>query len=67
MIPNALHEIQVVQIETDRVLIRLNDSEHWIRLGESIGQVVQPESEKEETLRSSDPDSDSVTEDTQGT
>ena len=42
LIPSPLHEIFVATIESDRVLIRFNDSEHWIKLGESIGEVVEP-------------------------
>lgn len=42
LIPSPLHDIMVATIDTDRVLIRYNDSEHWIKLGESIGEVVEP-------------------------
>lgn len=42
-IPNHLHDVFVAQIESDRVLIRLTDSEHWVRMGQSVGQVVAPE------------------------
>lgn len=42
-IPNHLHDVFVAEIESDRVLVRLSDSEYWIRLGQSVGQVVAPE------------------------
>jgi hypothetical protein len=42
-IPNHLHDVFVAQIESDRVLVRLTDSEYWVRLGQSVGQVVAPE------------------------
>jgi hypothetical protein len=42
-IPNPLHEVFVAQIESDRVLVKFNDSEHWIRLGQSVGQIVAPQ------------------------
>jgi hypothetical protein len=45
-IPNHLHEVFVAQIESDRVLVKFNDSEHWIRLGQSVGQVVAPEGQE---------------------
>jgi hypothetical protein len=45
-IPNHLHEVFVAQIESDRVLVKFNDSEHWIRLGQSVGQVVAPEAQE---------------------
>jgi hypothetical protein len=41
-----LHEVFVAQIESDRVLVKFNDSEHWIRLGQSVGQVVAPEGQE---------------------
>lgn len=47
-IPNHLHDVFVVQIETDRVLVRLSDSEHWIRLGQSVGQVVDPQEQQKQ-------------------
>lgn len=46
-IPNHLHDVFVSQIESDRVLVRLTESEHWIRLGQSVGQVVAPEGSPE--------------------
>lgn len=42
-IPNHLHDVFVVQIESDRVLVRLAESEYWIRLGQSVGEVVAPQ------------------------
>jgi hypothetical protein len=41
-IPNHLHDVFVAQIESDRVLVRLSEGEHWIHLGQSVGQVVAP-------------------------
>jgi hypothetical protein len=53
-IPSPLHEIFVATIETDRVLIRYNDSEHWIKLGESIGEVVEPANANDSSVPSTD-------------
>lgn len=45
-IPNHLHDVFVADIESDRVLVRLSESEYWIRLGQSVGQVVAPQSDQ---------------------
>jgi hypothetical protein len=47
-IPSNLHDVFVVQIESDRVLVRLAETEHWIRLGQSVGQVVSPQVRQEQ-------------------
>jgi len=47
-IPSNLHDVFVVQIESDRVLVRLAETEHWIRLGQSVGQVVSPQARQEQ-------------------
>jgi transposase len=41
-VPVALHEIQVVSLEADRVQVNVNQDVHWIKLGESIGSVTAP-------------------------
>jgi hypothetical protein len=41
-LPVALHEIKVVALETDRAQINVNQDLHWIRLGESVGNVTAP-------------------------
>ena len=48
-IPNHLHDVYISQIESDRVLVRLSESEYWIRLGQTVGQVVAPQAEKVES------------------
>jgi hypothetical protein len=44
-----LHSIQIRQIETERVLVAVNDVTGWLRLGESLGTLlgveVKPEVE----------------------
>lgn len=38
-IPVALHDIAVVEVLADKVLVRVNQDPHWITLGQSIGEV----------------------------
>ena len=44
-IPVALHDIAVVEVLADRVLVRVNQDPHWITLGQSIGEVCSPSAE----------------------
>lgn len=39
-IPLALHDILVVEILRDKVLVNVNDEPQWIRMGESIGEAI---------------------------
>jgi hypothetical protein len=39
-IPLALHDIMVVEILRDKVLVNVNDEPQWIHMGESIGEAV---------------------------
>ena len=41
-IPVALHDIAVVEVLTDKVLIRVNQDPHWIKLGQSIREACAP-------------------------
>ena len=41
-VPVALHDIAVVEVLADKVLVRVNQDPHWITLGQSIGQVCAP-------------------------
>ncbi len=41
-IPVALHDIAVVEVLADKVLVRVNQDPHWIKLGQSIGEVCAP-------------------------
>lgn len=41
-IPIALHDIAVVEVLADKVLVRVNQDPHWIKLGQSIGDVCAP-------------------------
>jgi len=41
-IPVALHDIAVVEVLADKVLVRVNQDPHWITLGQSIGEVCSP-------------------------
>lgn len=41
-IPVALHDIAVVEVLADKVLVRVNQDAHWIKLGQSIGEVCAP-------------------------
>ncbi|MEM7561311.1 MAG: hypothetical protein AAF394_19470, partial [Planctomycetota bacterium] len=38
-VPVALHDIAVVDVQNDQVMIRLNGEAIWIRLGQSVGEV----------------------------
>jgi hypothetical protein len=44
-LPLALHDIAVVEILSDRVLVNVNEDPHWIRMGESIGEAVAQNSQ----------------------
>ena len=44
-IPVALHDIAVIEVLTDKVLVRVNQDPHWITLGQSIGDVCSPREE----------------------
>lgn len=37
-----LHSIKVEQIEVERVQIAVNDLSHWLRLGQTVGEVLEP-------------------------
>ncbi len=41
-IPVALHDIAVVEVQSDKVLVHVNQDPHWILLGQSIGEVCAP-------------------------
>ena len=47
-IPVALHDIVVIEVLKNRVLVRVNEELHWIKLGQSIGEVCT--SKQESTL-----------------
>ena len=47
-IPVALHDIVVIEVLKNRVLVRVNEELHWIKLGQSIGEVCS--SKQESTL-----------------
>ena len=38
-IPVVLHDIKVVEVLANKVLVRVNEESHWIKLGQSIGEV----------------------------
>ncbi len=38
-IPVALHDIEVIEVLSNKVLVRVNEESHWIKLGQSIGEV----------------------------
>ncbi len=44
-IPVPLHDISVVEVLADKVLVRVNQDPHWITLGQSIGDVCSPSEE----------------------
>lgn len=44
-IPVALHDISVVEVLTNKVLVRVNEDTHWIHLGQSIGEVCSKKQE----------------------
>ena len=44
-IPVALHDIAVVEVLADKVLVRVNQDPHWITLGQTIGEVCSPPAE----------------------
>ncbi len=41
-IPVSLHDILVVEVLHNKVLIRVNEDAYWIKLGQSIGEVCSP-------------------------
>ncbi len=41
-IPVALHDIAVIEVLADKVLVRVNQDPHWITLGQTIGEVCSP-------------------------
>lgn len=41
-LPVALHDISVLEVLNNQVLVRLNDEPYWIKIGQSIGQVCSP-------------------------
>lgn len=45
-IPVALHDIVVVEVLTNKVLVRINEESLWIKLGQSIGQVCSTKQER---------------------
>jgi hypothetical protein len=45
-IPLPLHEITVLEILRDKVLVNVNQEPQWIEMGESIGQVVKRSAER---------------------
>ena len=47
-IPVVLHDIKVVEVLANKVLVRVNEESHWIKLGQSIGEVCS--SKLESTL-----------------
>ena len=44
-IPIVLHDIAVVEVLADKVLVRVNQDPHWINLGQSIGEACTPPAE----------------------
>ncbi len=39
-VPVALHDISVVEVLANSVLVRVNEDSYWIKLGQSVGEVV---------------------------
>ncbi len=44
-IPISLHDIAVVEVLPNKVLVRVNDSTHWIKLGQSVGEAISQKTE----------------------
>lgn len=44
-IPVTLHDILVVEVLNNKVLVRFNEDSHWIKLGQSIGEACSPTQE----------------------
>lgn len=44
-LPVALHDIFVQEVLVDQVLVRVNDDLHWVKLGQSIGEVCTQKSD----------------------
>ena len=44
-IPVALHDISVLEVLSNKVLVRVNEDTHWIQLGQSIGEVCSKKQE----------------------
>ena len=47
-LPIALHDISVLEVLNNQVLVRVNDEPYWLHLGQTIGQVCAPKPEKGE-------------------
>ena len=45
-VPVALHDIVVVEVLTNKVLVRVNEESHWIKLGQSIGEACSTKLER---------------------
>ncbi len=41
-VPVALHDISVVEVLPDKVLLNVNQDIHWIKLGQTVGEVCSP-------------------------
>ncbi len=41
-IPVALHDISVVEVLSNKVLVRVNQVPHWMALGQTVGEVCAP-------------------------
>jgi len=41
-LPVALHDIAVLEVLNNKVLVRVNEEAYWIQLGQSIGEVCSP-------------------------
>ncbi len=39
-VPVSLHDISVVEVLANKVLVRVNEETYWIKLGQSVGEVV---------------------------
>jgi hypothetical protein len=44
-LPLALHDIAIIEIQPDKVLVEVNNDPHWIQLGQTIGEICNAESE----------------------
>lgn len=47
-LPVALHDISVLEVLNNQVLVQVNEEPYWIHLGQSVGQVCSPKTEKGE-------------------
>ncbi len=42
-IPIALHDVRILSVEPEKAKLWVNDSEYWVAIGQTLGEVCNPE------------------------